>query len=237
MRRLSGQGFINAYAGLLTVALAVIVFSGFQQPRNAAFDEITVQRINLVEPDGTLRLIVANKARFPGSYIKGKETPRPDRSGTGFIFLDDEGSEIGGQMWGGRMKDGKPQWNGHLSFDRYLGDEAISIDADGFDGNEGTSIQVVDGNHDIVDSLKEAARIRALPADQQPAAWKKFHVDFPYTRRLILGRDKDKSVLLVMRDAKGLDRLILRVDSKGEPAIELLDADGKVTARLPPVAR
>lgn len=237
MSRPSGQAFINAYAGILTLALAVIVFSGFLAPRKAAFDEITTQRINLVEPDGTLRLIIADRARFPGSFIKGQETPRPDRKRSGFIFLDDEGSEIGGQLWGGRMKDGKPQWDGHLSFDRYLGDEAITIDAEGADGKNGSAIVFVDGNNDVVEQLKESARIRTLPADQQPDALRKFHEDFPYTRRMVLSRAEDNSVLLHMRDQKGRNRLVLKVDSKGEPAIELLDADGKVTARLPAVAR
>jgi hypothetical protein len=237
MKMPSGQAFINAYAGLLTLALAVIVFSGFRETNKATFDEITTQRINLVEPDGSLRLVIADQARFPGSIIKGKEFPRPDRSSTGFIFLDEEGSEIGGQLWGGRMKDGKPEWKGSLTFDRYLGDEAISIGTDGLDGKEGTSIALVDGNHDIIESLKESARIRALPADQQPEAWKKFKVDFPYTRRLVLGRGEDKSVLVHLRDQKGRNRLVLKVDSNGEPAIELLGTDGKVTARMPPVAR
>lgn len=175
--------------------------------------------------------MIADSARFPGSIIKGKEVPRPDRVGTGFIFLDDEGTEIGGQMWGGRTKDGRPQWNGHLSFDRYQGDEAITIDTDGMEGKEGASIAIVDGNHDIVEALKASARVRALPADQQPEAWKKFHADFKYTRRL--RRDEDKSVLLHMRDQKGRNRLVMKVDASGEPSIEFLDADGKVASRIP----
>jgi hypothetical protein len=45
------------------------------------FDEINVGRINVVEPDGTLRLMIANRPQFPGSYVHGKEIEPPDRQG------------------------------------------------------------------------------------------------------------------------------------------------------------
>src|SRR5580693_5901607 len=93
-----GERFLVVYSGVLTLALGVIVFSGFRSEKKASFDELTVQRINVVEPDGTLRLVISDKARYPGSFRKGKEYPRPDRKGNGLLFMDDEGNEIGGQM-------------------------------------------------------------------------------------------------------------------------------------------
>lgn len=37
------------------------------------FDEIDVHRINIFEPDGTLRNVLLDKSRFPGIILKGKE--------------------------------------------------------------------------------------------------------------------------------------------------------------------
>ena len=63
----------------------------------AHFDEITVGRINIAEPDGTKRLIISNKAQFPGAFEQGKEIARPDRASfAGMLFLDEEGNENGG---------------------------------------------------------------------------------------------------------------------------------------------
>ena len=35
--------------------------------RKASFDQIDVKRINVVEPDGTIAMVVSNRADFPGS--------------------------------------------------------------------------------------------------------------------------------------------------------------------------
>ncbi len=61
------------YSGVLTFVFAVTVLSGFAaRSKKANFDEITVRRINIVEPDGTLRMILSNKTDAPGMFIKGK---------------------------------------------------------------------------------------------------------------------------------------------------------------------
>ena len=64
------QHFLMIYSGILTVALAVTVLTAFR-PAAAPqkFNQINVERINLVEPDGTLRLVISNKALAPGIFI------------------------------------------------------------------------------------------------------------------------------------------------------------------------
>ena len=82
----------------LFLSVFVLLVSGFVGRNRTNFDEITVQRINIVEPGGTLRTIISSKAAAPGVYVKGKEEPREDPPTAGMIFLNDEGSEIGGLM-------------------------------------------------------------------------------------------------------------------------------------------
>lgn len=69
------------------------MFGGFAGSRKAAFDEIDVHRINIVEPDGTLRQVISDKAKFPGSFVNGKEIARPDRHDNGQLFLNGEGTK------------------------------------------------------------------------------------------------------------------------------------------------
>jgi hypothetical protein len=72
----------------------------FAASRNTTFDQIAVHRINFVEPDGTPRLIISDRAEFPGAFMRGKEYPRPDRrDAAGMLFMNDEASEMGGLIW------------------------------------------------------------------------------------------------------------------------------------------
>jgi hypothetical protein len=70
VRFLSSQRFLAAYSGVLLM---------------------TVHRINIVKPDGTIRMVLTNKANAPGAYIKNKEYAHPNRKSAGLLFFDDEG--------------------------------------------------------------------------------------------------------------------------------------------------
>jgi len=53
------------YAGMGVLAVAALM-TGATSQRSASFDVIDAQRINIKEPDGTLRLAISNRTLFPG---------------------------------------------------------------------------------------------------------------------------------------------------------------------------
>lgn len=232
----SSPRFLAIYSGALTIAFAIVVLAGFAESRQKqAFDEITVHRINVVEPDGTLRMTISNKAAFPGIIIKGKETPHPDRSTAGMLFFNDEGTENGGLIFGGsKDKEGKITSYGHLSFDQYEQDQVFSIDTDQENGDRTSELRMIDEpDYPITEDLSAAARIEKLPKDQQAAAWKQLRAGKDHAEtRVVLGRLKDHSVALRLKDAQGRDRLVIRVAPDGTPELQLLDASGKVTRSI-----
>src|SRR3546814_7100370 len=65
-------------------------------PPKGVFDEISVKRINIVEPDGKYRLALSNSERFPGLLMEGKEYKHHSRDGGRILFFNDEGDEVGG---------------------------------------------------------------------------------------------------------------------------------------------
>ena len=65
MRIFSDQRFLAIYSGVLTIVFAATVLCGFAALRSQSFDQLTVHRINFVEPDGTPRLIISDRAEFP----------------------------------------------------------------------------------------------------------------------------------------------------------------------------
>ncbi len=228
--------FLAIYSGVLTIAFAVVVLTGFaQSSHKQTFDEIDVHRINIVEQDGTLRMVISNKAAFPGIIIKGKETPHPDRSTAGMLFFNDEGTENGGLIFGGsKDKQGKVTSYGHLSFDQYEQDQVFSIDTGEEAGKRTSELRMIDEpDHPIKQDIDMAARIAVLPKGQQEAAWKKYRTTPHAETRITLERADDKSVALRLKDVDGRDRIAIRVQPDGTPVLQFLDEKGKVTSQLP----
>ncbi|MGC1966729.1 MAG: hypothetical protein WA673_09725 [Candidatus Acidiferrales bacterium] len=233
MRFFASQRFLAIYSGVLTVVFVFTVICGFAAPRNETFDQITVHRINFVEPDGTPRLIISDRAEFPGAFIRGKEHARPDRSdAAGMLFINNEGTENGGLIWGGlKEKDGKIENFGHLSFDKYEQDQIFAIDS-GQDGEDKFSaIRISErGDYPIQEAVDAKDRIDKLPEAQRKAEWDKFFATHTGdANRIYLGRSPDKSASLRIKDEQGRDRSVLRVNAQGDPVIQFLDDSGKVT--------
>ena len=72
MHAAHGHRMLAIYAAVTTVLLGFIAVARAAQ-KVETFDEITVHRINVTEPDGTLRLVISNRARLPGVMVQGKE--------------------------------------------------------------------------------------------------------------------------------------------------------------------
>lgn len=236
MKSSLNQRFLVIYSCALTIVLAITVLCGAAALRSASFDTITVHRINVVEPDGTLRMVIADRSQFPGSMFHGKGVPRPDRSATGMLFLDDEGTENGGLIFGGRRdKSGRISSYGHLSFDQYEQDQVFTIDANNEDGERSSGLRINDvGDYALTpEVIAEATRIKALPQEKRADAWRSFRSKYSGDHpRAYLGRIPDKSVGLTLRDSEGRVRIVIKVNADGSPVIQLLDATGKVTNQV-----
>nr|AUN37304.1 hypothetical protein [uncultured bacterium] len=205
MRVFSSPRFLTIYSGVLTLLFSIAILSGFARwSKSENFDEITVKRINVVEPDGTLRMVISNHAKLPGIIVRGKEQPF-DRPQAGIIFYNDEGSENGGLIFGGRRNaKGKVlDSGGSLSFDKY-------------DSNQIVQLAGVDDSEDRFAGL--------IVSDSQPGG------DTP--RRIWVGRDGTGTASVALMDGNGRKRLLLEVKPDGTPALVFLDANGKVTNRL-----
>lgn len=220
-RRLQPGTIVSVLSALIAVTALIIVVRGGRR-----FGTIEVQRINVVEPNGTLRMVISDKARFPGAIVKGRDYPHPGRQTAGMLFYNSEGTENGGLVFGGHKKrDGEVTSYGHLSFDRYEQDQAYTVDAQQTGSKKSVGIAFVDRpDWPIADVLK-------LPKAQ----WAQFLATHPAagTERLQMERAKDGSVFLALRDMKGRVRILLEVEPDGTPEVKLFDAAGKVIDRLP----
>jgi len=234
--------FFAAYSGVLTLTFAVFILIGARKPApNASFDQITAHRINIVEPDGTMRMVISDKAEFPGAYYMGKEYPRADRDVTGMLFNDEEGTENGGLIFGGKKdEEGVTHSWGHLSFDEYQRDQTLVLESNSDGGARSTYYAINDDDtpYPITPELSaEWQRVKAMPpGPERTATSKAWHAKYPggIVNRGFFGRDHDKSVSLVLKDRQGHARLEARVAPDGTPVLEFLDASGKVIRSIGP---
>jgi hypothetical protein len=251
LKLLSNPRFLAFYSGILTVVFVLTTALNLSHTTHVAgaeqhdshhpdFDQLTVRRINIVEPDGTPRFILSDKAEFPGGFYKGKELTRADRSEAGMLFEDDEGTENGGMLFGGyRSPDGQFHSSGHLSFDGYEQDQSMSLDTDQDGDQRETAYQINDNIGDTLFTPEVLAGFSAIhampdgPAKQRASA--DFKSKYPYALRprASLERDPDKSAVVRLRDPEGHTRILLRVAADGTPTMQFLDAAGKVTHQWP----
>lgn len=236
--------FLKGYAFASTTAVVLLAIFGYRQMQRAHFKEIDVQRINVVEPDGTLRLTISDHARLPDPVIGGKSYPL--RSGTGgagagLIFFNDEGNENGGLTWTGRKTKSGHSAGAGLSLDQFNQDETVTLSYNDEDGERAAGLNIVDRPDVSIQAFAESAMVyKNLPdgpaKTQRMQAFKEREAkagNYGGANRLYVGKGSHKEALLMMADPKGHPRIRMTVDSLGAPVLAFLDSAGKVTYQLP----
>lgn len=231
------------YSGVLTAAFSIALATNAgadTPPGKAVFDEIDVKRINVREDDGTLRMIVSNSSRSPGIIMRGKERPHPSGNrGAGIIFYNNEGSENGGLTFSGRTgPDGKVSGGGHLSFDQYEQDQVIQLTQNEYDGRRWAGMVVTDRPDAALD-FDLAERISKMPeGPERSAALQKVQADGTFGRqRLYVGKTRDRESAVMLNDAMGRPRILMKVAPDGKASIDFLDDKGGVIRSVTPDAK
>lgn len=231
---------LRVYGLVATLLLMVFSLSAFRQAtQKAKFDEIDVQRINVIEPDGNYRMVISNRARSIGPIAYGKPFGYPGGTRPGIIFFNDEGTENGGLTFGGKTENGKYESGVHMSFDQYNQDQVVVLTYQDENDTKRTGLTFADrAPVPIMELVAKRDSIRAMPAGAaRDAAMKQLMAPVNgvplYAERAYLGRNQVKAAVLRLSDLQGNPRIRLQVDSTGTPSLEFLDASGKVTARFP----
>jgi hypothetical protein len=225
-----GLALVNA------LAFVFVVSAGLRQ-RGAPqhFDEITVQRLNVVDANGTLRLVAANKDRMHPGVIDGVTIDRP-RPVAGLIFFNDEGDEVGGLTVTGQARDGERRANAMLAFDQFKQDQTVAISYAEANGQRTAGLQVWDrSDRPLTELITKLNAANALtdPAEKDRAIQAARTAAPPGPRRVFVGKTNDRTAIVSLADANGKPRLNLKVEADGAASIEFLDGEGKVVQRMP----
>lgn len=236
--------FLKGYAYGATSLIVILSLVAFRESRRTHFDEIDVERINIVEPNGTLRMTISGHDRLPQPVIGGKSYPL--RSGTGgraggMIFFNDEGNEDGGLIFTGRKTSDGHQAGAALTFDQFNQDETVTLSYDDKNGRRAAGLNIADRPDVSIQPFAESAMVyRSLP--DGPEKTRRFDAFvqnmkarglFGSTSRAYIGKGPNRDSFVMLSDPQGRPRIKMSVDSLGTPSLQFLDADGHVIEQLP----
>lgn len=231
------------YAAIMTSIFVITGIFAFTNSAIPRFKEISAERINIIEKDGKLRMVISNKSRSPEvlAYGKGLTPPIPGGGRPGLIFFNDEGTENGGLVFGGG-KDSTGAYNatGHFSFDQYNQNQVIYMQYTDNNGTQNTGLHIDDWqtSPDFWDWRAEYKKAQKLPDGKEKEAILKKLMEpkegqKAVAQRVFVGKDNEKTAMVTLADRMGKPRLQLQVDSNGKAKLNFLDQDGHITYSLP----
>jgi hypothetical protein len=242
---------LKVYALVSTVLFATLIFLAAKgTTRKVKFDEIDAERINVIEPDGKVRLTLANAERMPGGTIAGVELKSREghrvmmkngAPGAGLLFFNDEGDECGGLLYSSKIVGGKPKAGMDLTFDHYRQNEAIAISNGDGAGGSRSGLEVIDQPTAPIstDFVRQYEAIQLMKEGQEKqAALNKLNQEhageFGWTPRVFVGRlAENNAASVILMDTKAHPRIRMVVDASDVPSLQFLDEHGKVIYSLP----
>ena len=215
---------------------STIVFAGFlslaftRSAKPQRFEEITVERINIIEKNGTLRMVISNAQKQHPGIVDGKMVPARQRP-PGLIFFNTEGDECGGLVYGGTKQSSSLAF----SVDQYKNDQVMQLqyqeEMQGKQPVRHYGLRLWD-RPDNFTSGQLIRRVDSLEKLQNKDLYEKGVADLRAKNllgqeRMFVGKNGRKEIGLFIRDESGKPRIKLYVDAQGEAKMEMLNAAGE----------
>jgi len=223
--------FLKVYAVVSLGLVGLLFFIAARgQTQKARFEEIDVERINIVEKDGRLRLTISNNERSPGPVIGGLYMKsREGKRGAGLIFFNDKGDECGGMTWGSSEQKGAIQADAGLMFDQYNQDQTVGITYSQMNEERSAGLRVWERSltplagfarrvNDIELMKEGPERTEAMKKLREAAAAQ----GLGGAQRVFVGRTEKNEAVISLADAKGKPRIVMSVDAADAAKLQFL---------------
>ena len=213
---------------------------------NTKFSEIDVERINIIENDGTVKMIITNVDKFPNgtTKINGRNTNETRKKRSGMLFFNEDGIECGGFIYDGEKKE-----NGHssglsLTYDQYNGDQVMQLLTQDYQEgdkrhvssslvfNDRPSNETQERNAEI---SKELATLRKEDPKLMQQKYKEYEAQglIGGAPRVMLGKTRSQNNGLFLFDDKGMPKAMFYVDKNNTAKLDFYDDKGQVIASFP----
>lgn len=212
--------------GLLIIAGAVAAFS-----RGTRFTELTAERINIVEKDGTVKLVISNKARQHPGRMAGKDLPPRVRE-AGLIFFNSDGDECGGLVYDNDKKGAGMAY----SVDKYRDDQVMQLqyteDLESRAKKYGLQLWSYGKDDALQERMDRYHALKKLNNDSlmRSGLSTMRKEGLLATERLFIGKTYADEMGLFIKDQNGKLRIRMYIDKHNQPKIEMLDQNEKAIA-------
>ncbi len=202
---------------------------------------LSVERLDIVEPDGELAMVLSSSAHAPLPVIDGHSiASAEERDSPALIFYDGKGDEVGGILMSNEEFEGGYRAGRHLSFDQFGQDQTLVLHHYEQDGIASTGLRIDSRPFDL--SLPEALAEMGL----EPTSTREEFMEvidqldqheqarlFGSGTRAFFGSDFSENAVISLGDGQGRTRLRMAVTEDGDASLEFLDEDGQVSYRFP----
>lgn len=242
--------FLRTFAIACAVGFLFLVSFAFKNIGNQKFSEIDVERINIVEKDGTVKMIITNVDRFPNGKEQINKMPTNEmrKKRSGMLFFNEDGIECGGFIY-----DGKKMEKGHsaglsLTFDQYDGDQVMQLltqdQKEGDRRSVSTSLVFNDrpaneSQSKIGEIMKELDELGKKDPNAMQEKFKQYQQQglIGGAPRIMLGKSRSQNNGLFLFDDKGKPKAMFYVDKNNQAKLDFFDENGKVMASFPDIKK
>lgn len=228
--------FLQLYSITCTaIIVGIFLMSMTANDKHAKFDEITIKRINLIGEDGSLRMILSNETRQHPGRINGKDLPKRER-GAGTLYFNYDGDECGGLLYGNMNTDSVTTSVFSFTMDQYKQDQVIQLINSEYVENGKATIErgLSIGEYPVGSNLGHIIeKVAALEKISDETERNRKIADYMQENggknRMFLGRNSNNNTGLFIKGPDGKTKMKIYVDPKGDPQIEVIDSNGKMT--------
>jgi hypothetical protein len=231
---LANQVKILTIVGVLLLISTVILGIKLFTEKTKTLTELTLQRLNIVEDNGTLRMVISNKGKQHPGAIDGKNLRPRERDG-GIVFFNDQGDECGGLIYGGNKQEASMTY----SIDQYKNDQIMQLQY----AQKGTNKKIRSYGFKLWDRSDDftlgqlvnhfsSSKLKTDSKAYQDDVSKLKAKGYLGTERLFLGKTINGQTGLFLSDNKGKPRLKIYIDSLNRPVIQTLNEKGAIVSTL-----
>jgi len=235
--------FLRTFAIATVIGMIFLITSAFKKSENQKFSEIDVERINIVEKDGTVKMIITSSDRFPtgDDRVNDRPTNASRPKVTGMLFFNDDGMECGGLIYGGAKNENGHIQGGVFTFDQYDGDQVLNLIMQDYKhGDERIVINGIGFNdrlptESLYTLLEKQKEFEGLSPEEAARKYKEYEEQglIGGVTRAFLGKMETQENGLFLLDDKGKLRAMFYVDKENNAKLDFLDEKGNVIASFP----
>mgnify|MGYP003634157639 CR=1 FL=1 len=218
---------------------AVILTTGMKADNNGRFETLSVERLNIIEADGTVKMLLTNTARFPVTEeVNGKVLNEDRKKRSGMLFFNEEGTEAGGFIYDGSKNERGHSAGMSLTFDKYDGDQVMQlltvdekrgdrrIVRSGLTFNDRAEFETQDRTREI---MRELAQISDRSERQAKVAEYEQQGLIGGAPRILLGKTASQNNGLFLFAKDGSPRAMFYVDEHDEVQLQFINSKGDIT--------